>query len=120
MTDKASPSPSNNPEQVVITMPQTEGRQIIPVTVPVTAPIAIAAPTVCTAKVPQLFYCTVCQKTLTSNVQYVDNEGLFFCLMILFCIFCFPFAICLCIFSPLFFKRAIHTCPQCGREVGLG
>jgi len=94
---------TNTNNDVIITVPQT-GRQ--------------EETTHITSREPQYFYCTNCHKKLISVVTY-QNRGGALCLMILLCLFCFPCAVCLCCINPFFYKKAVHTCPMCGKQVGV-
>jgi len=73
--------------------------------------------TVCTSGVPQLFYCTTDKKTLVSQVKYKTDKGMLCCWICLF-ILLFPFSLFFIFCWPLGYREAIHTCPECHREVG--
>ena len=74
-------------------------------------------PAVCTSSVPQLFYCTTDKKELISQVKYKSDKGMLCCWICLF-ILCFPFSLLFLLCWPLGYREAIHTCPECHKEVG--
>jgi len=73
--------------------------------------------TVCTSSSPQLFYCTICRKTLVSKVKYKSDMAGTCCGIFLF-IICFPWSLLFCCCLPCGGAIAVHKCPECGTQVG--
>jgi len=86
-------------------------------------PIAIVnptvpPPTVCTSTRPQLFYCTNCKKVQISRVTVkTDYLKIFLFILLFLVLLVFLFFVFICI--PFSFKKVVHTCPQCGKQVGV-
>lgn len=89
------------PQMVVTVMPQQN--------------FEVVVPSVPQGRQPQNFFCPVCQKTKTSHVMHKMGGGSWLyvgvCLVVCFPAACFPFCVNDC-------KDAVHTCPECHREVG--
>jgi len=73
-------------------------------------------PTQVTGRKPAAFFCQTCSKTQVSDTNYVVGNGG----LMLFCGL-FMFGCCICALFPFCTEDcqdAIHSCPQCRRQVG--